>query len=346
MKYIQLLSLFVLVFSCGGQKQIIETNPNTIEQVTENIQEEQKTWIQTESKNAVGVASHVDIKAVTSSLEYLASDDLEGRNTGSAGIEKAAVYIEDVFKNNNIKPYFETYRDSFNIKKIVGYNVVGYLEGNDPDLKNEFVILGAHYDHIGTAKAVNGDVIANGANDDASGTVAVLEWVKYFAKTKSNKRSVLFTLYAAEEMGLKGSGHLAERFKKENLDLYTMINFEMIGVPRAEDNIMAYITGYHVSNMATKLNAYSGSEIVGFLPQAKSYNLFQRSDNYPFYEQFGIPAHAISTFDFTNFEYYHHVDDEADKMDFNHMTRFINQMIPALEGMINTSTKEIKMNNE
>jgi len=83
---------------------------------------------------------------------------------------------------------------------------------------------------------------------------------------------VLFTLYAAEEMGLKGSGHLAERFKKENLDLYTMINFEMIGV---------------------------------------------------FYEQFGIPAHAISTFDFTNFEYYHHVDDEADKMDFNHMTRFI-----------------------
>ena len=71
-----------------------------------------------------------------------------------------------------------------------------------------------------------------------------------------------------------------------------------------------------------------------------------RSDNYPFYESFKRPAHAISTFDFTNFEYYHHVDDEASEMDFNHMTHFINKMIPALEGMINTPTKEIKMNNE
>ncbi|MEP5338451.1 MAG: M20/M25/M40 family metallo-hydrolase [Algibacter sp.] len=285
-------------------------------------------------------------KDIQNELEYLASDALEGRNTGSQGIEKAAVYIENLFRKNNIKPYFETYRDSFNVKDVVGYNVVGYIEGNDPKLKNEFVILGAHYDHIGTAKTVDGDTIANGANDDASGTVAVLEWAKYFSKTKSNKRSVLFTLYAAEEMGLKGSGHLAERLKKANLDLYTMINFEMIGVPRAEKEIMAYITGYNVSNMAEKINDYAKDTLVGFLPQAKAYNLFKRSDNFPFYNAFKVPAQAISTFDFTNFDYYHHVDDEADKMDFKHMTRFINKMIPALTGMINASTKEIKMNNE
>jgi len=283
---------------------------------------------------------------VKSSLEYLASDELEGRNTGTVGIEKAAVFIEILFKENNIKPYFETYRDSFNIKDIIGYNIVGYLEGNNSKLKNEFVILGAHYDHIGTAKMVNGDVIANGANDDASGTVAVLEWAKYFSKTKSNKRSILFTLYSAEEMGLKGSGHLAERLKKANLDLYFMINFEMIGAPRDKNEIMAYITGYNLSNMAKKLNAYASTEIVGFLPQAKSNNLFKRSDNFPFYNQFRIPAHAISTFDFTNFDYYHHVDDEADKMDFNHLTSFMNKMIPALEGMINAPEKEIKMNYE
>ena len=283
---------------------------------------------------------------VKSSLEYLALDELEGRSTGSKGIEKAAIYIENLFKENNIKPYFETYRDSFNVKDVIGYNMIGFIEGNDPDLKNEFVILGAHYDHIGTSKTVDGDSIANGANDDASGTVAVLEWAKYFSKTKSNKRSILFTLYSAEEMGLKGSGHLAERLKKANLDLYTMINFEMIGVPRAENEIMAYITGYDLSNMAKKLNAYTNTEIVGFLPQAKSYDLFKRSDNFPFYNQFGIPAHAISTFDFTNFDYYHHVDDEADKMDFNHMTSFMNKMIPALEGMINAPEKEIKMNYE
>jgi len=283
---------------------------------------------------------------VKSSLEYLASDELEGRNTGTVGIEKAAVFIETLFKENNIKPYFETYRDSFNIKNIIGYNVVGYLEGNDSKLKNEFVILGAHYDHIGTAKEVNGDIIANGANDDASGTVAVLEWAKYFSKTKSNKRSVLFTLYSAEELGLKGSSHLAKRLKESDLDLYTMINFEMIGVPRNDEETMAYISGFEKSNMAKKLNAYGQLEIIGFFPKAKEFQLFMRSDNYPFYEAFKVPAHAISTFDFTNFDYYHHVDDEADKMDFIHMTRFMNKMIPALEGMINAPEREIKMNYE
>ncbi len=288
----------------------------------------------------------VNEEEVKASLTYLASDELEGRNTGTVGIEKASVFIETFFKEHDVKPYFETYRDSFNVKEVIGYNVVGYLEGNDEKLKNEFVILGAHYDHIGTIKAVNGDSIANGANDDASGTVAVLEWAKYFSKTKSNKRSILFTLYSAEEMGLKGSEHLAKRLKAANLNLYTMINFEMIGVSRAENEIMAYISGYEKSNMAKKLNEYGGTEVIGFFPKAKEFQLFKRSDNYPFYKAFKVPAHAISTFDFTNFDYYHHVDDEADKMDFKYMTNFINKMIPAIEGMINAQEKEIKMNDE
>ncbi len=283
---------------------------------------------------------------VEKSLYYLASDELEGRKTGTDGIEKAAVFIENIFKENKIKPYFKTYRDSFNLKEIIGYNIVGYLEGTDKNLKNEFVILGAHYDHIGKAKEVNGDVIANGANDDASGTVAVLEWAKYFSKANNNKRSILFTLYDAEEMGLKGSEHLAKKLKAAHLNIYTMINFEMIGVARATGETMAYITGYEMSNMAEKLNTYANNEIIGFLPQAKTYNLFKRSDNYPFYNEFKIPAQAISTFDFTNFEYYHHVDDEADKMDLKHMTNFINKMIPALQGMINAPTKEITIINE
>ena len=322
----KLLSIIITVtfLSCGGQKEILE------------VKKEHDA-----SHNTLALKEHVK-----SSLEYLASDALEGRNTGTAGIEKAAVFIENFFKDNKVQPYYETYRDSFNLDTIIGYNIVGYIEGHDSELKNEFVILGAHYDHIGTAEPVNGDSIANGANDDASGTVAVMEWAKYFSKSKSNKRSILFTLYAAEEMGLKGSGHLAKRLKDEGLNLYTMINFEMIGAPRAESEMMAYITGYNKSNMAEKLNEYAKEDIIGFLPQAKAYNLFMRSDNYPFFNAFKIPAQAISTFDFTNFDYYHHVDDETDKMDFEHMTSFINKMIPALEGMVNAKTKEIKMSNE
>ncbi|ALJ04834.1 peptidase M28 [Pseudalgibacter alginicilyticus] len=323
MKKIFSLLVVVFVFGCGGQKQIISANSNS-------------------TKNS----NHINLRDVKKNLEFLASDDLEGRKTGGKGIEKAAVFIENIFTENNIKPYFKTYRDTFNVKEVIGYNVVGFIEGNDSNLKNEFVILGAHYDHIGNVKTINGDSIANGANDDASGTVAVLEWAKYFSKTKTNKRSLLFTLYSAEEMGLKGSEHLAKRLKQANIDLYTMINFEMIGVPRLDNKIMSYLTGYEKSNMAETLNNYGGTELVGFLPKANEFKLFRRSDNFPFYKAFKVPAHAISTFDFTNFDYYHHVDDEADNMDLIHMTYFMNKMIPALEGMINADTKEIKINNE
>ena len=173
-----------------------------------------------------------------------------------------------------------------------------------------------------------------------------MEFGKHFANSKTNKRSILITLYAAEEMGLKGSAHLAKRLKDNGLNAYTMINFEMIGVPRSEDKTMAYMSGYNRSNFAPILNKYAGEEVVGFFPKAKEFNLFFRSDNFPFYKEFNMPAHAISTFDFTNFEYYHHVDDEADKMDYNHMASFINKMIPGLEGMMNAPTKEVTLSDE
>ena len=297
------------------------------------------------SENVI-VKPTITKNTITASMEYLASDELGGRATGSEGIEKAAVFIENYLKSNNIKPYFETYRDSFKLKDLDGYNIIGVVEGNDRKLKDEYIILGGHYDHIGKGKAVEGDSIANGANDDASGTIAAMEFGAYFAKTKTNKRSILITLYTAEEMGLKGSEHLAERLKNKGINAYTMINFEMIGVPRATGKSMAYMSGYDNSNFAPILNKYAGEEVVGFFPKAKDFNLFMRSDNFPFFKELNIPAHAISTFDFTNFDYYHHVDDEADKMDYEHMANFMNKMIPALEGMMNAPTKEVVLKDE
>lgn len=298
---------------------------------------------QNSSGNKEDVAEKITITAqdVKTSMEYLASDELKGRATGSEGVERAAVFIENFFKKNGVKPYFETYRDSFKLGEIDGYNIVGMIEGTDDKLKDEFIILGGHYDHIGKGKTVEGDSIANGANDDASGTIAAMEFGRYFSKSKSNKRSILITLYDAEEMGLKGSAHLATKLKESGLNAYIMINFEMIGVPRAGDKSMAYMSGYDRSNFAPTLNKYAGEEIVGFFPKAKDFQLFYRSDNFPFFKELNIPAHAISTFDFTNFEYYHHVDDEADKMDYEHMANFINKMVPALEGMMNSNKREV-----
>ena len=135
-------------------------------------------------------------------------------------------------RENNIKPYFKTYRDTLTNFHKPAFNIVGFIEGNDPKLKNEFVIIGAHYDHIGRVSTpVNGDDIANGANDNASGTTVMSEVAKYFAKNKTNKRSILVVFFSAEEKGLLGSYHLAKKLKEQHFNLYTMLNFEMLGVP-------------------------------------------------------------------------------------------------------------------
>lgn len=279
-------------------------------------------------------------------VTYLSSDELKGRDIGTDGIEKAAIYIETIFEEHGIKPYFKTYRDSFNLKDLHAYNIVGFIEGNDIKLKNEVVIVGAHYDHIGRAETVENDSIANGANDNAAGTSGVLEIAKYFTSKKNNKRSLLITLFSAEEKGLIGSKHLAEKLKKQNIDLYTMVNFEMIGVPFVDRDYDAFVTGFDLSNMSNKINEYTSSNLTGFSEVSKKHSLFKHSDNYAFYLEFNLPCQTISSCDLSNYNYYHHVDDEADKLDYEHMASLINKVIPAIEKMCNTPTKEIKMNDE
>ncbi|MBC3759489.1 M20/M25/M40 family metallo-hydrolase [Hyunsoonleella sp. SJ7] len=279
-------------------------------------------------------------------VSYLASDSLKGRDTGTEGIDKSASYIENQFNHLGVKPYFETYRDNFMVDSLDAFNVVGYLEGTDEKLKDKFIILGAHYDHIGYSKKVEGDSIANGANDNAAGTSAVMVMAKYFANKKNNKRSIIFALFSAEEKGLLGSKHLAKRLKEENLNLYTMVNFEMVGVPFKDRDYKAFLTGYDMSNMAKQINDYAGSNLIGKSDVAVKYQLFKRSDNYPFYLEFNVPCQTISSCDMSNFDYYHHVDDEVDKLDFNFMANLINRTIPAIEKMSNTPTQEIKLINE
>jgi Zn-dependent M28 family amino/carboxypeptidase len=148
-------------------------------------------------------------------------------------------------------------------------------------------------------------------------------------------------------MGLKGSKYLAERFKSENLNLYAMVNFEMLGVPFLDNRAYdVFISGYDLSNMAGKMNDYIGKNVVGRSEEAVKYNLFRASDNYPFYEAFKLPCQTISSCDLTNYKYYHHVDDEADQLDYKHMANVVNKMILAIEGISNSATKEIKMNDE
>jgi Zn-dependent M28 family amino/carboxypeptidase len=316
-----LFAAILLISSCGNSQAV-----QTLEEV--------KTSLNTNVQQA-------EVEAL---LNYLSSDELKGRQTGTKGIEMAAQKIESIFEENGLHKYFDTYRHNFEINGVEGFNVVGVLEGNDAKLKDEFIILGAHYDHIGIQEPVEGDSIANGANDNAAGTVAVVELAKKLAEIDNNKRSIMFVLFSAEEMGLEGAKKIAQRLKEDELDLYALFNFEMIGVPMNDKDYIGYLTGYENSNFAEKFNEYSGEKVLGFLPQAKEYNLFKRSDNYPFFEEFNVPAQTISTFDFTNYDYYHHVADEAEKLDLAHMTNVIESVMPGILKMANTPEKEIKLN--
>lgn len=324
MKFIPLFAIVLLLTACKSSQTTVESTNQT-----------QSHSVNFSTPESVGAT-----------LSYLASDELEGRDTGSKGIAKAGTYLMNIMQSNGVKPYFKTYRDTLSNFDKPAYNIVGYLEGNDPKLKNEFVIIGAHYDHIGRIKAVNGDDIGNGANDNASGSTAVTELIKYFGKNKVNKRSLLFVFFSAEEKGLLGSKHLAKKLHDEKMDLYFMFNFEMIGVPMSRTDMLMYITGFGKSNMASKINEIAGESLVGYIPMQTQYQLFRASDNYPFYTEFNVPAQTVSTFDFENFEFYHQPDDEFELMKPDHMAKVVNKMIPVLEQMINTSTKTIQLNGK
>jgi len=280
---------------------------------------------------------------IRSSVDFLSSDILKGRETTTEGELVAAQFIKSKFIKAGIQPYFETYFDSFESKGFKGVNVVGFIEGTDPELKNEVVLLGAHYDHIGMGDKVQNDSIANGANDNASGTASVLAIAECLARLGTNKRSIVVALFSGEEKGLLGSKALSKKLKSQNIDLYTMLNFEMIGVPFTNRDYEIFITGYELSNLGDKLNSYTNSSMVGISDVAKKYNLLKRSDNYSFYKEFKVPSHTISSCDLTNFDFYHHVDDEIDQLDFVFMASTINKLIPGIVQICNTDSKEIQM---
>lgn len=353
MKKLSYILILLFIVSCASGK-IIETKAENIKPIpegvkgriveSENSTEIKEAEVLKTNKVIAPVPNFSNSAGIGEIMNFLASDELQGRDSGSEGIAKAANFIEGVFQANGIKPYFENYRDTLSNFDKPAYNMVGMIEGSDPELKKEFIILGAHYDHIGRLNPENGDAIANGANDNASGTTTVLELARYFGNTKGNKRSIIFALFSAEEQGLLGSKHLAKKLKDSGLNLYAMLNFEMVGVPLENKDYLMYLTGFNLSNLAAVSNSYSEQNIAGFLPKAKEFNLFNRSDNAPFHNVFNVPSQTYSTFDFTNFDHYHKVGDEVELMDFNHMANIVNVLIPVMEGIINASEQEIKYN--
>jgi hypothetical protein len=197
-------------------------------------------------------------------------------------------------------------------------NVIGTVPGRRPD---ELVVFSGHYDHVGVRAPVDGDSIANGANDNASGTTAVIELARYFHALGRPERTLVFVAFAAEEAGGYGSEYLAGRLNPE--EIVALFNIEMIGKVAAEGPQHAWITGWDESNFGRLLAA--GVPDTAFVFTADPYpdeNLFYRSDNAVF-ASLGVPAHSISTTPIDVDPDYHRVTDEIETLDIDHVTETI-----------------------
>lgn len=198
-------------------------------------------------------------------------------------------------------------------------NIVGVLPGKSKP--EETVIFSAHYDHIGIQKAVEGDSIANGADDDASGTTAVIELAKYYSKIKSNERTLIFVAFTAEEIGGFGSQYFSGQM--DPLKTVAMFNIEMIGKPSKFGTNTAWITGYERSDFGEILQRNLEGTPFQFKPDPyPEQNLFYRSDNATL-ARMGIPAHSISTDQIDIDKLYHSVDDEFESMDVRNIASTI-----------------------
>ncbi len=198
-------------------------------------------------------------------------------------------------------------------------NIVGYLPGKSRP--QEFVVFSAHYDHIGILKPVNGDSIANGADDDASGTTAVMMLADYYKKQKNNERSLVFVAFTAEEVGGYGSQYFSKQLDPQKV--VAMFNIEMIGKESQFGKNAGFITGFDKSDLGKMVQQnLTGSKYTFHPDPYLKENLFYRSDNATL-ARLGVPAHTLSTDKIDTDKLYHSVDDEFESLDITNMTNII-----------------------
>ena len=198
-------------------------------------------------------------------------------------------------------------------------NVVGVIPGRR---ENEIVLFGGHYDGIGILDPVGGDSIANGANDDASGTTAVIELARYLKAREKPELTLMFAAFTAEEGGRWGSKYLARQLNPT--EIIAMLNLEAMGKVDPQGRNRAHFTGFHRSDVGAILQrAMEGTPYFFYPDPYVGQALFRRSDNAPF-ASLGVPAHTIATISMDpRDEDLHQVTDEVETLDLIHLTGLI-----------------------
>ena len=242
-------------------------------------------------------------------IAELSSDAYQGRDAGSAGSEKAAEYLEGKLKEWKLSPAGtrNLFVQSFSAEGKTMKNVIAAVPGSNPALKNEFVLIGAHYDHIGVSPAGE-DKINNGADDNASGTAVILEIARAFAELKTKPaRSVVFGWWTAEEKGLVGSRFFVANPTVNLRNVVAVLNLDMVG-RNAEDQIDIEGTGCSpdLRPLFDRVNSRKIFSKINFgVKEVK-----EDTDHFPFYMA-GIPA--VEFFSGYHADY-HKPGDEAQKI--------------------------------
>lgn len=245
----------------------------------------------------------------------LAADSLNGRLGGSPDAQRAAAYISRQWHDMGLKPFANNdgkYNMPFELRGRSGFsNLVAIIEGNDPVLKHEYIVIGGHYDHLG----VRNGKIYNGADDNASGTACVTEVARNLLGHQNElKRSVIVCAFDAEEMGLCGSSALAEYMEKHNLidRVKLMMSVDMVGWLKQGGSLTLEGTGTLLnSNQLT--DAKSLGIPIKITSKRFENSVFTATDTEPFAKR-GVPTLAVTTGIKSP---YHKPEDDADLIDYD-----------------------------
>jgi len=293
-------------------------------------------------------ATTPDTAMLMRDVRYLASDALEGRGTGTPGNDSAATYIARRFAGLGLSPAFSSaesrvcnpgggrqsacdgrFVQPFVARSVAAahaglpgelptQNVAAVVRGTDPALRGEYLILGAHFDHLGrsTFGALDpndGNAIHNGADDNASGTAAVLELARLL-KGNPPKRSVIFVTFSGEELGVLGSQYFADHLPVPIEKVRAMLNFDMVGRMQG-DRVIVYgvATARELNDIVTRANAVAPLQLTA------TGDGFGASDHSSFYAK-NLPVLHF----FTNVhDDYHRATDDADKVNAAGLARVV-----------------------
>lgn len=255
-------------------------------------------------------------------VAVLTADSLKGREAGTIGEKRAARYIESEFSKAGVTLLYPSPGQDFSIiagegDTLKSANIIGIVEGWDPKLRDQYVLIGAHYDHLGTSViSVNGKdslMVFAGADDNASGVAVMLEVARMIKENHMEfRRSMIFAAFGAEERGMTGSWYFANRAFAPTDSISLMINLDMVGRAAGRQNVSAYTVMPH-AQLVTILKDVSDMPLM-ISPKIHTADYFP--SDHRIFASLGIPTVLFTTLLHRD---YHSVRDTPEKLNFDVM---------------------------